>query len=524
MATEILKDKKSTHGSPFAYYSVSVEEVSRTPTTVKLKVTATGKLQYSSSWLGTGTGYGLVAWLWVGGAWHSWTLKSSDTTWSGTTKHSKSKTIEVPAAADVSELYAEFCVERSSTSYTAASLKSTTCKNIPITNVAEMYNDVTIEGEAGSQAQATSKLSGLPSAAGYDSVICWYKGGALVGTTSIPANSTVTEHMYTFDGLLPSASYDLMAEVREESATGALLVAKSVTLSTPAETGILKLTPKATYIGVDVSGMFENPNYTRNIEVYYKKSVESTFTKAATLTEQGSSALVNITGLTSNESYDVKVNVVSGTTVLLSMTDTVVTEVDTSLIPMGIISSIKQKIGTRECTVEWTVDKSVASTVYDFQARVEGESEWVSLLVMSEVISPAVIVAPDGNVNIDFRIVSTNYALVDEIPNISEKYTVYIRDDFEWDTPKVSGEPFVVTAAEWNRLRDYVIAKNADMGITLDIPPVRPGGAFTADIFNTMRRGVDNICVTGITDVRPGDAIQASYLHVLGVLVNTVSA
>ena len=524
MAT-ILSKKKSTYGSPYAFYTCKVEEVSRTPTTVKLKITASGYLQYSNSWLGTGSGYGLVAGIYIGGKWYTWTLKSSSTKWSGTTSHSASTTITVDAAVAASALSGvKFRVLRSNTDYKPASLSATACSNIAITNVADKYANVAIDGSAQSQAKATVALSGLPSAAGYASVICWYKGGVLVGTTSVAANATATDFAYTFDGLLPSASYELKAEVREGSSTGTVMSTKSVTLTTPAESGVLKLTPKATYVGVEVTGLFENPNYTRTVDVYYKKSKDSTYTKVKTLEEQGTSVALNVTNLASNEEYDVKVNVVSGTTILLTLEDTITTETDTSLVPMGIIESVKQKLGTRECTVTWMVDKSVVGTSYDIQAKAVSASEWVSLLVLTEVTSPVVVVSPEGNETMEFRIVATNFELVDEIPNVSERFTLYVRDDFVWDTDKVKGAPFVITAAEWNRLREYAVAKNADKGITVSIPTARAGEAITAQAYNAMKNAVNNICDTGIADKRRGDVIKASDIDALRIAVNTVSA
>ena len=138
--------------------------------------------------------------------------------------------------------------------------------------------------------------------------------------------------------------------------------------------------------------------------------------------------------------------------------------------------------------------------------------------------SPVVVVSPEGNETMEFRIVATNFELVDEIPNVSERFTLYVRDDFVWDTDKVKGAPFVITAAEWNRLREYAVAKNADKGITVSIPTARAGEAITAQAYNAMKNAVNNICDTGIADKRRGDVIKASDIDALRIAVNTVSA
>ena len=74
MAT-ILSSRKSDYGSPYAYYTVDVSVSSRAPDSVYVSVTVTGRLQYSESTLGTG--YGLTAGIYIGGSWHTWTLKAS---------------------------------------------------------------------------------------------------------------------------------------------------------------------------------------------------------------------------------------------------------------------------------------------------------------------------------------------------------------------------------------------------------------------------------------------------------------
>lgn len=96
MAT-ILSGRKSDYGSPYAYYTVDVSVSSRAPDSVYVSITATGRLEYSSSWLGTG--YGLTAGIYIGGSWHTWTLKSSGSSWSGTGSHTASTGFYVSVGA-----------------------------------------------------------------------------------------------------------------------------------------------------------------------------------------------------------------------------------------------------------------------------------------------------------------------------------------------------------------------------------------------------------------------------------------
>lgn len=131
MAT-IFPYTKSTYGSPYAFYRCDISVSNRTSTSITITATAYGYLQYSSSYIGTGTGTGLNAGLYVGGAWHNWTLKSSSTKWRGTTVHSASVsfTISGLTASQTSLTGIQFRVLRSVTSNTAASLSAKSCSNI----------------------------------------------------------------------------------------------------------------------------------------------------------------------------------------------------------------------------------------------------------------------------------------------------------------------------------------------------------------------------------------------------------
>lgn len=92
MAT-VINDAQSSVGSPYVLYDLVATYKDRTQTTVTISYTLTGWLQYSSSYLGTG--YSITPTVYFGGASESFTLKSSSSSWSGTTKHSISGTIKV---------------------------------------------------------------------------------------------------------------------------------------------------------------------------------------------------------------------------------------------------------------------------------------------------------------------------------------------------------------------------------------------------------------------------------------------
>lgn len=125
MAT-ILSSKKSTYGSPYAYYTVSVIASNRKENSVKLTFTVSCKLAYSSSLLGTG--YGLKAGVYVDGEWHTATLKSTDSSWSGTSAHTCEISFTVSGLSwDDTSLSVKFRCLRTDSYGDACELSSTSC-------------------------------------------------------------------------------------------------------------------------------------------------------------------------------------------------------------------------------------------------------------------------------------------------------------------------------------------------------------------------------------------------------------
>lgn len=101
MAT-LISNTKSTYGSPYIYYTFSVVETARTSTKVTLKFTVSAKLASSSSFLGSGKN--LSAGVYIGGAWHNWSIKSTGTSWSGATSHLSSESFSITVDDDVTKL------------------------------------------------------------------------------------------------------------------------------------------------------------------------------------------------------------------------------------------------------------------------------------------------------------------------------------------------------------------------------------------------------------------------------------
>ena len=514
----LLTDKKSTNGSPYAFYTVDCTASSRKPTSVKLKFTVTARLQYYNSWIGTGTGYGLTAGVYVDGEWHNFTLKSESTSWSGTTEHTASITITVDTTAGATSISGmQFRVNTTGSGFSGAKLSATKLSNISIASVTAKYANVSLKSSATTQAQSKITLSGMPKSVGFATTVEWYRGSKLLAETDISANSTTTTYSKTYISLLPDSDYTAKTVIKSGSTT---LKTVTCNISTPGETGALTLTAASTYITAKVTGMFNDPNYTRTVEFYYKKSTTGSYTKFSSVKGQGTSVTDEISGLISNVEYDVQALVKDGSKTLKTLEKSITTAKDTSLIPTARISSITQKLGTRECTITWLVDKSVAGTVYTVQMKT-GSGAWNTLATLEATTSPVVVTANAGNVDAVFRITSVNDSVASGVTNYSNEYEFYVRDDFEWDTPKTAGQPLVISANEWNRLRAYAIARNTENGTTVTITTVKTGDPISAAIYNEMKQAISNVSEVDVQDKSPGDPIKASEIDALRVAINS---
>ena len=522
MPEVLLSGRQSTSGNPYAIYELQLSTKARTPSSITFILGAYARLQYSQSWLGTGSV--LTAGVYVGGSWHDWTLKTSSESWSGTAWHNKwlsaDKAITVPITPGTTALTGiKFRVRRTDGGGSSCALDAVSCKNITVQSaVSEQGENISLAISDVDQTRGTATLTGFESCA-YARNIKWYKDGSLVSTTTIAANSTLSSDTCTFTGLVPQSDYTIKAVIAYGDTE---ILSKSAVISTPDETGELTVTAKSTYITLSVDGMYDSPEYSRRVVFSYKKSTDSGYTTAATVAESGSSASHTITGLTSNVSYDVAVRILMGTQIVLkTMTQTATTPKDTSLVPVPGIVGISQKLGTRNITVEWLADKDIAGTTYKLISEDEDGNQAI-LAELSEITSPIETESPVGNQNVVFRISAENADVAKDVVNYSDDYSFYVRDDFVWDTPKTAGAAVVITAAEWNRLRDYAISRCADEDIVPDILLARQGERITAQHYNTMRWAVNQVEDVLVSEKAAGDQISAGDIDALRIAINTV--
>ena len=92
MATTVISNKKSSVGSPYYFYTLSISYSNRTATSVTVSYTLKAHLQYSTSYDATAR---MAYTVYVGGASKSGTLRASGESWSGTTVHTKTGSFTV---------------------------------------------------------------------------------------------------------------------------------------------------------------------------------------------------------------------------------------------------------------------------------------------------------------------------------------------------------------------------------------------------------------------------------------------
>lgn len=244
----LVSAKKSTTGSPYAFYTFSYSVGTRTATSVNITFTCSGYLQYSNSKLGTGTGYGLVAGVYVGGAWRTWTLKSDSTSWTGTTSHSASATFTITGLSNTTTSLTGIQVRvlRSVTSNTPASLSATSVGNISISANASYAVEYNANGGSGAPAAQTK----------------WY-GVALTLSSTKP-----TRTGYTFVGWNTSSTATTSA------------YAAGATYSTNAALNLYAIWKKTITLAYDANGG-ESPPSSQSATIY-NATTSTSFTAPTT--------------------------------------------------------------------------------------------------------------------------------------------------------------------------------------------------------------------------------------------------
>lgn len=132
----LLSNKQTSQGAPRFYYTVKAKTTNRTASSVKVTVSITTSLKYSSSYFGRP--FGLKGSVYMGGSWHSVTIKKSTSYWKGKSAHVVNISFTVSGLSKETTLLTgiKFKVERTDNTSgydtVTGELSSTTCNNLKI--------------------------------------------------------------------------------------------------------------------------------------------------------------------------------------------------------------------------------------------------------------------------------------------------------------------------------------------------------------------------------------------------------
>lgn len=128
----LLNKKKTTSSEPKFYWTVKAKATNRAANSVKVTFAITAAMAKSSNYFGRG--YKLVASVYVGGSWHSVTMKDTNVRWNGNSGHTKNITVTVAGLGESTTAVTgiKFKATRPDGKGSAGVLGETACSNMPI--------------------------------------------------------------------------------------------------------------------------------------------------------------------------------------------------------------------------------------------------------------------------------------------------------------------------------------------------------------------------------------------------------
>lgn len=366
-------------------------------------------------------------------------------------------------------------------------------------------------------------LSGIPAAVGFVRTLKWYykrsvdSAWTLAFTDTVSATSTTTSFTHKISGLLPGTGYNLMVKIYDGTD---LIVTKTYGEATDAMTG----TFGAGYVGsriimVSLSGVSKTVGYDRTCKLYCKRSTATTWTfKADIPLLSGIPAIEHsVIGLIPSTAYDFKLEVFSGTTKIATFTLSGVSTTALEVLPKANLYSA-MFVSPATLRVYWNCFDIATGQSFKICTTKEGEVE----VVGSGITTPPTSGYTDVNIGTVTEDTSYSIRIKSEKSGETSVYTdpitVNITLLFAWDTAKVQGEPFELTAEEWGKMIAYIIDK-FDPTITMlqhIILMAFDGKPITNEAFNLVQGYVGIVD----NDKDDGDSITAADLNNLVTAIN----
>lgn len=324
----ILSKTKSTTGSPYAYYKVETTSISdRQLNSVKVKVKVTSNLASSDSYLGTGQSMGLNAYFTFNGKKYGpLSLKSTSSSWSGTSEHTATETYTVTGLSVLqTSMTAKFEVHRTGTADTdtyyeeSSALKVKSCSNITFdqAEAQSVFNSISQDVATNGSFSISATQYGL-----YD-VLTIYNGSTLIKTISDVKNATAyqfsTEEQTTLNALFGAStkSVDLKARLTtytdSSKTTNLGYTDKTMTITLPVYTPTITLD---NYTATDNYSSYKNNSNdvikgisTVGLTLLMSNNYNNTYSSASCNGVSGtiSGRTITFSGLTQADTYNVSI-------------------------------------------------------------------------------------------------------------------------------------------------------------------------------------------------------------------------
>lgn len=357
---------------------------------------------------------------------------------------------------------------------------------------------------------ATLFLGGLP----YNSNVLWYIDGKMKDSSNIYSSNG----SYTFRNLAPSTNYVLRGIV---SINGQTIGVGQTTISTKAETGTLDIETSSRSIIATVSGMSSNPSYARTV-TFNIYSPDTGHKDSQSYFNVMTNDLTHVfSGLSINTEYNVSVQIKNGAIELKNLTSGGKTDDDFELVPKARIISLKQKKMATTILVNWDIDKKASGTIYTFEIKRDGVWSTAKILTKYESIIeiPVSLESSNPGENVEIRIKAFNEYLSDKT-STSDAKGMYLLGNYSFTTPKISGQPLIITAEEWNRLIFYTKEKAKNYDLSFDISDVEQGQSISANTYNEVKNAINSMYGINIQDKKTGNPISAADINALRTAIN----
>lgn len=370
-------------------------------------------------------------------------------------------------------------------------------------------------------------LSGLITGVSYMRKIKWYYKAAsdsnytLFDKVSSVAQSASSSAV-VIDTLASSTSYSFKAEICDSSdRVLGTKTATATTKETVASISVESVTSASVKILVN---NLVNVAYARNFEWLYKDKNEVDYMKFDESSMPATDTSGQITKvfkpLTPATYYDFKVHIKKDNLVMKVLTISARTALDNSLVPDTEIEKIEQSIGETVVRVYWDAPAHELGTYYKVQYSTDDENFVDIGSVMTEPPTSGYTSITLPKLDEEYYIQIMSYFEIEgEIASkFSESKSVYTFSVLTWDTPKVKGQPFNLSANEWNKIVNAAKERLEREDVVVEeftFDPAVAGKKVTAVQFNQLLKAINVFNPHDIEDVYEGSAITADLLNLV---------